>query len=233
MASDHVMLLLSMFTGCESDYWGPHCSNRCQCQNGAKCNPITGACVCTDGYQGWRCEEPCEHGYYGKACQLTCQCLNGATCNHETGECICAPGYTGALWVPVTYLLLWHFLSGVYTNVDVPFIVCLNYFVWHLTSDLYGDSCGERCPSGSHGPQCEQRCPCQNGGTCHHITGDCSCPAGWTVCHTYGGGKTMKEKGQSGEKDSKLPSLVFWKTVLIFTAEATIFRTWILLCTQL
>lgn len=96
-ASDHLMLFLSMIAGCESDYWGPHCSNRCQCQNGAKCNPITGACVCTDGYQGWRCEEPCEHGYYGKVCQLTCQCLNGATCNHETGECICAPGYTGAL----------------------------------------------------------------------------------------------------------------------------------------
>lgn len=95
---------LSVPAGCESDYWGPHCSNRCQCQNGAKCNPITGACVCTDGYQGWRCEEPCEYGYYGKACQLPCQCLNGATCNHETGECICAPGYTGALWVPVTYL---------------------------------------------------------------------------------------------------------------------------------
>lgn len=101
---------LSVPAGCESDFWGPHCSNRCQCQNGAKCNPITGACVCTDGYQGWRCEEPCEYGYYGKACQLPCQCLNGATCNHETGECICAPGYTGALWVPATYLLCWHFL---------------------------------------------------------------------------------------------------------------------------
>ncbi len=46
---------------------------------------------------------------------------------------------------------------------------------------LWFGSCGERCPSGSHGPQCEQRCPCQNGGTCHHITGECSCPAGWMV----------------------------------------------------
>lgn len=94
------MFLLSVSVGCESDYWGPHCSNRCQCQNGAKCNPITGACVCTDGYQGWRCEEPCEHGYYGKACQLPCQCLNGGTCVHVTGECVCPPGYSGALWVP-------------------------------------------------------------------------------------------------------------------------------------
>ncbi|KAL0168008.1 hypothetical protein M9458_036230, partial [Cirrhinus mrigala] len=80
---------------CESGHWGPHCSNRCQCKNGALCNPITGACVCTDGYQGWRCEDQCEPGYYGKGCQLQCQCLNGATCHHETGECICAPGYMG------------------------------------------------------------------------------------------------------------------------------------------
>ena len=194
------MPLLCVSAGCESDYWGPHCSSRCQCQNGAKCNPITGACVCTDGYQGWRCEEFCEHGYYGKACQLPCQCLNGATCNHETGECICAPGYSGALWVPATYLFLCNSLFGVYKiNVNAAFVVCLSVLCWYKELQRYkepkfcvwvvwlltcGDSCGERCPSGSHGPQCEQRCPCQNGGMCHHITGDCSCPTGWTVGYT-------------------------------------------------
>lgn len=54
------------------------------------------------------------------------------------------------------------------------------------------DSCGERCPSGSHGPHCEQSCPCQNGGTCHHITGDCSCPAGWTVGRTGWKGRGLR-----------------------------------------
>lgn len=83
--------------GCNSDFWGPHCSNKCQCRNGAKCNPITGACVCTDGFQGWRCEEPCGAGTFGKDCLLECSCLNGATCLHQTGECVCAPGYAGAL----------------------------------------------------------------------------------------------------------------------------------------
>lgn len=161
-----------MPAGCESDFWGPHCSNRCQCRNGAKCNPITGACVCTDGYQGWRCEDLCENGYYGKGCLLPCQCLNGATCDHETGECICASGYTGALWVPKT-----HFATFLLS--ETKYWCTLR----DLMPDMCGGSCGERCPSGSHGPQCEQRCPCQNGGTCHHITGDCSCPAGWTVGH--------------------------------------------------
>ncbi|EPY81719.1 multiple epidermal growth factor-like domains protein 11 isoform 1 precursor [Camelus ferus] len=44
--------------------------------------------------------------------------------------------------------------------------------------------CEELCPPGSHGAHCELRCPCQNGGTCHHITGECACPPGWTgaVC---------------------------------------------------
>lgn len=180
----YLMLVCFFFVsaGCESDYWGPHCSNRCQCQNGAKCNPITGACVCTDGYQGWRCEEPCEYGYYGKACQLPCQCLNGGTCDHVTGECICAPGYSGALWVLASCVFL-----AVFSVVSVQNI-------WVVVVGLCIDSCGQRCPSGSHGTHCEQRCPCQNGGTCHHITGDCSCPAGWTVGHTSKGGRDLGNK---------------------------------------
>ncbi|KAL8197426.1 UNVERIFIED_CONTAM: hypothetical protein K2H54_024321 [Gekko kuhli] len=83
--------------GCDSDHWGPHCSNRCQCQNEALCNPITGACVCATGYKGWRCEDLCDPGTYGKGCHQKCQCHNGATCDHKTGECYCAPGYTGVL----------------------------------------------------------------------------------------------------------------------------------------
>lgn len=176
-----LIFVCSVPAGCESDYWGPHCSNRCQCQNGAKCNPITGACVCTDGYQGWRCEEPCERGYYGKACQLPCQCLNGGTCVHVTGECICPPGYSGALWVPASR----SFRCTLITTFCEECLFFLFPF-WESDSWLACDSCGERCPSGSHGFHCEQSCPCQNGGTCHHITGDCSCPAGWTVGHTSG-----------------------------------------------
>ena len=92
---DPSALTCSSLTGCDSDHWGPHCSNRCQCQNGALCNPITGACVCAAGFRGWRCEELCAPGTHGKGCQLLCQCRHGASCDPRTGECLCAPGYTG------------------------------------------------------------------------------------------------------------------------------------------
>lgn len=92
---DPSALTRSSLTGCDSDHWGPHCSNRCQCQNGALCNPITGACVCAAGFRGWRCEELCAPGTHGKGCQLPCQCRHGASCDPRTGECLCAPGYTG------------------------------------------------------------------------------------------------------------------------------------------
>lgn len=49
------------------------------------------------------------------------------------------------------------------------------------SSVVFVCSCEEPCPPGKHGSLCEQRCPCQNGGTCHHVTGACSCPAGWMV----------------------------------------------------
>ncbi|PIO30131.1 hypothetical protein AB205_0065980, partial [Aquarana catesbeiana] len=79
---------------CDVDHWGPHCSSRCQCKNGARCNPITGACHCASGFKGWRCEALCDPGTYGNDCQQKCQCQNGATCDHVTGECRCPPGYT-------------------------------------------------------------------------------------------------------------------------------------------
>ncbi|KTF79061.1 hypothetical protein cypCar_00024068 [Cyprinus carpio] len=92
-----VTAALCVCAACDGDHWGPHCSSRCQCQNGALCNPITGACLCAAGYRGWRCEDLCERSTYGHGCQQRCLCQNNATCHHVTGECVCSPGYTGAL----------------------------------------------------------------------------------------------------------------------------------------
>ncbi|KAK2524386.1 hypothetical protein Q9233_009315 [Columba guinea] len=175
--------VLGVSTGCDSDHWGPHCSNRCQCQNEALCNPITGACVCADGYRGWRCEELCDPGSYGKGCQFQCQCHNGATCDHRTGECHCAPGYTGVLCQEECPI-------GTYGFQCTQRCDCQNGAkCYHVNGACLCDPgfkgiyCQERmCPEGFYGLKCNKRCPCNitNTLSCHPLSGECSCKAGWS-----------------------------------------------------
>lgn len=66
---------------------------------------------------------------------------------------------------------------GSYCDCRLPFLPMFETF----PITLRPISCEEPCPPGKHGSQCEHRCPCQNAGTCHHVTGECSCPAGWVV----------------------------------------------------
>lgn len=42
------------------------------------------------------------------------------------------------------------------------------------------DSSAAGCPEGSFGPSCESSCQCQNGAACDHVSGACTCTAGWT-----------------------------------------------------
>ncbi|GFU53082.1 multiple epidermal growth factor-like domains protein 11 [Trichonephila clavipes] len=37
---------------CSSDYYGQECKQKCECENGAACNPVDGSCTCTPGYKG-------------------------------------------------------------------------------------------------------------------------------------------------------------------------------------
>uniref|UniRef100_A0A3B5MKI0 EGF-like domain-containing protein n=1 Tax=Xiphophorus couchianus TaxID=32473 RepID=A0A3B5MKI0_9TELE len=148
-------------SACDSDHWGPHCSNRCQCKNGALCNPITGSCICTPGYRGWRCEVQCETGSYGNGCQWTCQCQNGAICHHVTGECNCSPGYTGTLCqdeCPV----------GTFGAGCAKTCHCINNSKCvHINGTCLcdagytGEKCDIRlCPEDRYGLRCKKNCPC-------------------------------------------------------------------------
>ncbi|XP_053603736.1 mucin-2-like [Plodia interpunctella] len=43
--------------GCPPNKWGPNCVHECRsCSNNGSCSPITGACVCQDGWQGESCQ---------------------------------------------------------------------------------------------------------------------------------------------------------------------------------
>lgn len=82
-------------TGCEEGMFGVSCENKCNCENGATCDPTTGTCMCPLGYIGSTCSEPCPRGYTGQGCRHVCKCRNEATCDPENGRCLCPPGYHG------------------------------------------------------------------------------------------------------------------------------------------
>lgn len=91
-------LLLSFpSSACDDKHWGPDCRQDCRCENGALCDPVSGACQCPPGFIGLLCEDPCPPGTFGKRCQQKCRCENGGSCNKATGECTCRNGFTGTL----------------------------------------------------------------------------------------------------------------------------------------
>lgn len=36
------------------------------------------------------------------------------------------------------------------------------------------------CPAGLYGKDCQHSCLCRNGGSCDPVSGQCTCPEGWT-----------------------------------------------------
>lgn len=37
---------------CDEGFYGYRCEQDCRCENGASCDPISGACKCAPGYRG-------------------------------------------------------------------------------------------------------------------------------------------------------------------------------------
>ena len=44
------------FLECDAGHYGPDCALECLCQNGGRCDRMTGCCECTDGFYGQECE---------------------------------------------------------------------------------------------------------------------------------------------------------------------------------
>ncbi|KAJ1362897.1 hypothetical protein KIN20_022615 [Parelaphostrongylus tenuis] len=83
---------------CSKGLWGPSCQRKCDCENGANCDPETGSCICPSGFHGNKCEEECPVDRYGPNCTEKCLCQNGGRtffrCNNE-GKCVCLDGFAG------------------------------------------------------------------------------------------------------------------------------------------
>lgn len=60
---------------CPVGTYGPKCAHKCDCQNGAKCYHINGACLCNEGFKGPSCQDRfCPAGLYGLGCDKYCPC---------------------------------------------------------------------------------------------------------------------------------------------------------------
>ncbi|KAI9999819.1 hypothetical protein NQD34_011662, partial [Periophthalmus magnuspinnatus] len=162
-------------SNCDAQHWGPRCTRRCQCENGAECDPVTGRCGCSAGFTGVHCEEPCPPGTYGMSCLQRCRCGAGGSCNRMTGECVCHSGFSGVYCdKPCT---------GGRCPARCPCQnggVCRGKGVCACPPGWTGSVCTERCPAGRYGPNCSAECVCHNRGRCHPESGQCQCTEGFT-----------------------------------------------------
>ncbi|XP_046943641.1 N-acetylglucosamine-1-phosphodiester alpha-N-acetylglucosaminidase isoform X2 [Lynx rufus] len=72
---------------CSNGSFGEDCAMRCQCQNGAACDPVGGTCTCPPGFTGHTCEQECPLGWHGPGCQRRCECEHQCPCDPQTGSC--------------------------------------------------------------------------------------------------------------------------------------------------
>ncbi|CAH1716292.1 unnamed protein product [Chironomus riparius] len=163
---------------CPPGKYGKNCKNKCDCANGAECDPYDGSCLCKKGFRGNKCENTCTSDKYGEKCQEICRCKNGGVCNHISGECYCKKGFTGPLCEETCKIgkngdeckSICRCQNSGICNDDLS---CTCPFGW------IGSVCANRCQPGFYGLNCSQVCECFNGASCDHVTGACICEPGF------------------------------------------------------
>ncbi|MEQ2217396.1 hypothetical protein XENOCAPTIV_008386, partial [Xenoophorus captivus] len=125
---------------------------------------------CPEGMFGPGCIQPCNctecpAGMFGLGCRHRCQCENEALCDHVSGACTCRVGWTGTFCEKRKR-------SPSIGKPDSPNVT-------HSKTRFVRNVCVSACPQGFYGLNCQEKCFCQNGGSCDHISGVCSCFAGW------------------------------------------------------
>lgn len=82
---------------CDEGTYGEGCKEKCNCLNSGACNPQTGQCTCSAGWQGDRCEKKCDFGVFGFNCSQKCECNfnNSIACDAVDGHCLCKDPWTG------------------------------------------------------------------------------------------------------------------------------------------
>ncbi|XP_028305218.1 multiple epidermal growth factor-like domains protein 10 isoform X6 [Gouania willdenowi] len=167
---------------CPVGTYGPQCNQRCECQNGAKCHHINGACLCETGFKGLNCQERfCPPGLYGLICDKYCPCNSTYTvsCHPLSGECTCSAGWAG-LYCNESCP------AGYYGEGCTLSCSCVNGADCHPVTGgcicgpgFMGEDCATVCPPGLFGPSCMSTCSCHNHASCSAVDGSCICREGW------------------------------------------------------
>ncbi|EMP36015.1 Multiple epidermal growth factor-like domains protein 10 [Chelonia mydas] len=163
---------------CPIGTYGFQCTQKCDCQNGAKCYHVNGACMCDPGFKGIRCQERmCPEGLYGLKCHKKCPCniTNTLSCHPLSGECTCKAGSAGLYCndtCPPGYYgegcqLTCLCQNGADCGSVTGKCTCAPGFM--------GDDCSITCGAGTYGANCSSVCNCRNDGACSPVDGLCLC----------------------------------------------------------
>ncbi|KAK0133701.1 Multiple epidermal growth factor-like domains protein 6 [Merluccius polli] len=187
---------------CAAGRFGVDCQQRCVCENGGRCDRHSGLCSCAPGWVGDGCERACDAGQFGAGCGQRCRCEHGAPCDHVTGDCLCPPGWRGKLDIkhcnstsderapqikgkvaekdlsselkPAFLILFFNTVTkhGSLLSLSTQYVQSISFFP--------GPPVFPACLPGMFGKDCARRCGCSHGTSCHHISGECGCPPGFT-----------------------------------------------------
>lgn len=81
----------SPIPACTNGSFGEDCARKCQCQNGAACDPAQGTCTCPPDFTGDTCAQECPFGWHGPGCQQPCEYKHQCPCNSQTGNISLSP----------------------------------------------------------------------------------------------------------------------------------------------
>jgi hypothetical protein len=230
---------------CEPGYYGVACEHKkcpghgdllykhdeagaCSSDARGKCDKTTGNCLCTDQFEGDKCQ-------FAKGCPGGGQCNNGhGRCDKLTGKCSCYPGWYGDGCTErkckgpsignaaQLYTNLQEEVCSGHGVCDTSEGQCRCHEGWEgggCESKKCHDNCSGNgsclkqsgqcsCKQGHHGPTCAfKECPgdCGGfGGSCNRLSGQCICNPGFS-------GPQCDKTHTCDERETTYHEWAFWK----------------------
>jgi hypothetical protein len=160
--------------------YGAECDSPCTCELAGtqSCDINNGTCTCVLGYSGSTCETNIDDCMVGTA---DAACKNEGVCTDLVNGFSCDCGLTG--FDGDTCEENYDYCTGVGAIDEcMNGAACVDQkfkFTCTCPIGMTGVYCESYCPDGTWGQDCALQCTCGEQGTCHAMTGACSCNEGW------------------------------------------------------